>query len=149
MNILLQTKENAEAQFGQQAMMAINLLGMVAKGERAFRFLTGDMSEGFDITVGFFNGNARYIAFKKRSGTVWGEGDLRSVLMQIGRYSNWSVQAVSDFFDYVEKKGNHVVAEASGWQTPKRRYAFVYVANVPGEISLLPDKTALDQKFPT
>jgi hypothetical protein len=88
-NILLQTKKNAEAHFGQQAMMAINLLGMVSRGESAFRFLTGDMNEGFDITVGFFNKKARYIAFKKkRSGTAWGERDLRAVLMQIGRYSD-------------------------------------------------------------
>jgi hypothetical protein len=148
MNILLQTKEDAEAHFGQQATIAGNLLGMVGRGEKAVGFLTGDMSEGFDITVGFFNEKARYIAFKKRTGTEWGEGDLRVSLMQIGRYADWVFKSGSDFFDYVEKKGDQVVAEASGWQTPKRRYAFAYVAYVPGEIGLLPDKTALDQKFP-
>lgn len=129
--------------------MAVNLLGMVAQGEKAFGFLTGDMSQGFDITVGFFNAKARYIAFKKRTGTPWGEGDLRAALMQIGRYSDWSVKPGSDFFDYVEKQGQEMVAEATGWQTPKRRYAFAYVANVAGEIGLLPDKTAVDQKFAT
>jgi len=61
----------------------------------------------------------------------------------------WSIKPGSDFFDYVEKKGDRIVAEATGWQTPKRRYLFVYVADVPGEIGLLPDKTALDQEFPT
>jgi hypothetical protein len=40
-----------------------------------------------------------------------------------------------------------IVGEASGWQTARRRYCFVYVPDVPGEIGLLPDKTAIDQKF--
>ena len=147
MNILLHTKEEAEAHFGKRATMAPNLLGMVGQGERAFGFLTGDMSQGFGITVGFFNGKARYIAFKKRTGTAWGQGDLRAALGQIGRYSDWTITAGSDFFDYVEKNGDQVVAEATGWQTPTRRYCFAYVADVPGEVGLLPDKTAVDQKF--
>src|SRR5436190_5601740 len=101
------------------------------------------MSEGFDITVGFFNGKARYIAFKKRTGTPWGEGDLRAALTQIGRYSNWSIEPKSDFFDYTEKDAKKVIlAEASGWQTPRRRYAFVYIPDVAGEIGIMPDKTA-------
>ena len=127
MNILLQTKEEIEAHFGKKATMAPNLLGMVGQGEEAFGFLTGDMSEGFEITVGFFNGKARYVAFKKRTGTPWGEGDLRAALMQIGKYSNWSVKPASEFFDYAEKRKKGVVGEATGWQTPRRRYAFVYV----------------------
>jgi hypothetical protein len=147
MNLLLQTKQDAEKRFGKKATMAPNLLGMVAEGEKAYGFLTGDMSEGFEITIGLFNGKVRYAAFKKRSGTTWGEGDLRAVLMQIGKYSNWSVKPGADFFDYVEKNGKDIVAEATGWQTPRRRYALVYVADVPGEIGLLPDKTAIDQKF--
>ena len=61
---------------------------------------------------------------------------------------SWSLKKGSDFFDYEEKKGRDVVAEASGWQASRRQYAFVYVANVAGEISLLPDKTAVDLKFP-
>jgi hypothetical protein len=151
MNILLQTKEDAEVHFGQRATIAINLLGMVGRGERAFGFLTGDFNQGFDIAVGYFNGLARYVAFKKRSGTAWNEGDTHAALTQIGRYSNWSITPGSgaDFYDYVEKKGDEIVAEATGWQTRARRYAFAYVADVPGEIGLLPDKTALDQKFPT
>jgi hypothetical protein len=147
MNLLLQTKEDAETHFGKKATMSPNLLGMVAQGEEAFGFLTGDMSEGFEVTLGIFNGKARYVAFKKRTGTPWGEGDLRAALMQIGKYSNWSVKPGSDFFDYEEKKGRAVVAEASGWQSPRRQYAFVYVADVPGEIGLMPDKTAVDEKF--
>ena len=51
MNLLLQTKEDAETHFGKKATMAPNLLGMVAQGEEAFGFLTGDMSEGFEVTV--------------------------------------------------------------------------------------------------
>ena len=134
--------------FGKKATMAANLLGMVGQGEEAFSFLTGDMSEGFEVTLGLFGGKTRYVAFGKRTGTPWGEGDLRVALMQIGKFSNWSLKKDSDFFDYEEKKGRTVVAEASGWQTSRRQYAFVYVANVAGEISLLPDKTAVDQKFP-
>ena len=147
MNLLLQTKQDAETHFGKKATMAPNLLGMVAQGEKAFGFLTGDMTEGFDITVGFFNGKARYIALKKRTGTLWGEGDLRAALMQIGKYSNWTIKPGSDFFDYAEKDGKKIVAEATGWQTPRRHYCFAYVPDVPGEVGLLPDKTAVDQKF--
>ena len=77
-----------------------------------------------------------------------GEGDLRTALMQIGKFSDWSVKPNAEFFDYEEKKNRVVTAEASGWQTPRRRYAFVYVADVPGDVGLLPDKTAIDQKFP-
>jgi hypothetical protein len=148
LNLLLQTKQDAEVHFGKQATMAPNLLGMVGQGEEACGFLTGDAEQGFDVTVGFFNDKARYVAFRKRTGTAWTEGDLRAVLMQVGKYSNWSVKAGSDFFDYEEKKARALVAEASGWQTPRRHYAFVYVADVPGEIGLIPDKTAIDQKFP-
>ena len=148
MNLLLQTKELAEEHFGKTAVMAPNLLGMVGQGEKSYAFLTGDMSEGFQVTFGFFNNKARYVAFQKRTGSPWGEGDLRAALMQIGDYSNWAIKASSDFFDYVEKSGKSVLAEASGWQTPRRRYAFAYVPYLTGEIGLLPDKTAIDHKFP-
>jgi hypothetical protein len=147
MNLLLKTKKDAEAHFGKKATMATNLLGMVNEGEKAFGFLTGDMSQGYDITIGFFNNKARYIAFKKRTGLPWGEGDLRAALMQIGKFSNWSVKASSDFFDYVEKEGKGIVAEATGWQTPRRRYCFAYVPDLADEIGLIPDKTAIDKKF--
>lgn len=147
MRILLQTKQQVEAHFEKQATIAPNLLGMVAQGEKAYSFLTGDMTQGFDITVGFFNDKARYIAFKKRTGRPWTEGDLRATLSQIGRYSDWTFKAGSDYFDYTEKQGDQVVAEATGWQTPLRKYDFAYVPTVPGQIGLLPDKTALDQKF--
>jgi hypothetical protein len=147
MNILLHTKEDAEIHFGKKAMMAPNLLGMVGEGEKTFGFLTGDLSKGFEITVGFFNDKARYVAFQKRTGTPWGEGDLRAALMQIGKYSNWSLKSGSDFFDYAEKAGKQVAADATGWQSPRRRYAFAYVPDVAGEIGLVPDKTAIDHKF--
>ena len=82
-------------------------------------------------------------------GTAWGEGDLRAALVQIGKYSNWSVKPASEFFDYAEKrKRKGTIGEAKGWQAPRRRYAFVYVPNVPGEIGIMPHKTAIDQKFP-
>ena len=126
--------------------MAISLLDMVGQGERAFGFLLGSMTDGFDVTVGFFNDKARYASFKKRTATLWNEGDVRAILSQIGRFSNWSYKAGSDYFDYEEKSGDNVVAEATGWQTPARTYAFVYVSDVDGEIAIMPDKTALDQK---
>lgn len=147
MNILLQTKPDAETHFGKKATMAPNLLGMVAQGEKAFGFITGDLSEGFEITVGFFSGKARYVAFQKRTGTPWGEGDLRAALMQIGKYSNWSVKTNSDYFDYAEKAGKKIAAEATGWQSPRRRYVFAYVPDVAGEVGLIPDKSAIDQKI--
>jgi len=148
MNILLKAKNEVEAQFGKKATMATNLLNMVGQGEKAFGFLTGDMDSGFDVTVGFFNDIARYVAFKKRSGRKWEESDLRSVLMQIGPFSNWSSKLGSDFFDYVEKSSGKIVAEATGWQSPKRHYAFAFVPTLDGEIGILPEKSALDQKFP-
>ena len=148
MNLLLQSRQLAEEHFGKTAMMAPNLLGMVGQGEKSFEFLTGDMSQGFAVTFGFFNDKARYVAFQKRTGSPWGEGDLRGALMQIGDYSNWSVKSSSEFFDYVEKSGKQIVAEATGWYNPHRRYAFVYVPYLAGEVGILPDKTAIDHKFP-
>ena len=147
MNLLLKTRDEAEAHFGQKATIAPNLLGMVGRGEKAYSFLTSSMNEGFDVTFGFFGDKARYIAFQKRAGT-WNEGDLRAALMQIGRYSDWSVKSGSDYFDYAEKSAKEIVAEASGWQTPRRRYIFVYVPDVPGEIGIIPDKSSIDQRFP-
>jgi hypothetical protein len=147
MNLLLQTVHDAEVHFGQKATMAPNILGMVAHGEEAFGFLTGDMSEGFAVTVGAFNGRIRYAAFNKRTGEPWSEGDLRAALMQIGPYANWSVKGGEEYFDYEEKKGRTIVAEASGWQAPRRRYAFAYVPDVPGEVGLMPDRAAIDRKF--
>jgi hypothetical protein len=146
MNILLKTKKDAELHFGMKSTMAANLLGMTNRGERAIGFLTGNMDQGWDVTVGYFNEKARYIAFKKRTGTKWSDGDLRTVLMQIGRFSDWTIK--SEYFDYIEKKGEEVVAEATGWKPQNRGYAFVYIPVVAGEIALMPDKTALDQKFP-
>ena len=148
MNLLLQSKQAAEQHFGKSAIMAPSLLGMVGQGEKSYSFLTGDMSQGFEVTFGFFNNKARYIAFQKRTGSPWGEGDLRSALMQIGDYSDWDITAKSDFFDYEEKSGKQVIAEATGWQSPRRRYLFVYVPQVPGEVGIMPDKTAIDRKFP-
>ena len=147
MNLLLQTVQDAEVHFGQKATMAPNLLGMVAQGERAFGFLTGDMSEGFAVTVGTFNGRIRYAAFNKRTGEAWGEGDLRAVLAQIGPYANWTLEKNADFFDYEEKKNKTVIAEATGWQSPHRRYAFAYIPDVAGEVGLVPDRDAIDRKF--
>jgi hypothetical protein len=147
-NLLLQNKATAQEHFGKTATMAPNLLGMVGQGEESFAFLTGDMSQGFEVTFGFFNDKARYVAFQKRTGSPWGEGDLRAALMQIGDYANWKMKSSSDFFDYVEKSGKTIVAEATGWQTPRRRYLFVYVPYVNGELGIVPDKTAIDHRFP-
>ena len=146
MNLLLKSLPEVETHFGKKPTMAANLLDMVNQGERAYGFLLGTMDAGWDVTVGFFNDKARYVNFKKRTAGKWNEGDLRSVLMQIGPYSNWSHQAGSDYVDYAEKQGGNIVAAATGWQTPTRTYAFIYVPTVPGEIGIVPDKNALDQK---
>ena len=145
MNILLQSKSDVEKHFGKKATMATNLLGMVSQGEKASGFLEA----AFDVTVGFFNDRARYVAFKKRSGKKWEESDLRSVLMQIGTFSNWSSTPGSDFFDYAEKSEGKIVAEATGWQTPKRRYAFIYIPVVTGQVGIIPDRSSIDPKFGT
>jgi hypothetical protein len=146
MNILLKSKPEVEAHFGKKATMASSLLDMVGQGEKAYGFLTGTMDAGWDVTVGFFSNKARYVRFKKRRGTKWTEGDLRAVWMQIGPYPNWKKSDDPDYFDYTEKQGDNVVATATGWQTPLRTRAFVYVPDVPGEIGIMPDKTAVDQK---
>jgi hypothetical protein len=147
MNILLQSKPAVESHFKKSAVFCGNLLDMVGQGEACWGFLTGAADDGWEITVGFFNEKARYVAYKKRSGERWGEGDLRTVLMQIGPFANWSVKAGANFFDYVEKRGDSILAQATGWQTPERNYAFVYIPTVEGDIDLLPVKGAVDKKF--
>jgi hypothetical protein len=67
--------------------------------------------------------------------------------MQIGSFSNWLSKPGSDYFDYVEKKGDTITAEATGWHNPKRHYAFVYVPVVTGEVSVAPDKGSIDARF--
>jgi hypothetical protein len=146
MNILLKSLPEVEKHFGKKATIAANLLDMVGQGERAFGFLTGTMDDGWSVTVGIFNDKARYVSFRKRTASHWTEGDLRAVLLQIGPYSNWSHPSGSDYFDYTEKEGKKVVATATGWQTPRRTYAFVYVPVVEGDVGLAPDKNAVDQK---
>jgi len=153
MNILLQAKKDIEAFFGKKGTIAPNLLDMVGQGEKAFGWLLGSMDNGFDLTIGFFDSNARYVAFKKRSGTKWTEADVRACLITIGDIHNWSPTSGAEFFDYVEredgKPDGKILASATGWHTTKRRYAFVYVPTVPGEIALIPAKDSLDKNFPT
>jgi len=127
--------------------MASNLLDMVGQGEKAYGFLTGTMDSGWDVTVGLFNGKARYVRFKKRRGSRWTAGDLRAVWMHIGPVSNWQKSTEDpDYFDYTEKQGDIVVAFATGWQTATRSRAFIYVPEVPDEIAIMPDRAAVDQK---
>jgi hypothetical protein len=153
MNILLQKQTDVEAFFNKKATMAPNLLDMVGQGEEASGWLLGSMDNGFDLTVGFFSDNARYIAFKKRSGTLWTEADTRACLLLIGDIHNWSTITGAQFFDYVEredgKPNGKVLASATGWNSPERKYVFVYVPTVPGEIALLPAKDSIDKNFPT
>ena len=63
MNILLKSKAELEAFFNKRGTMAVNLLSMVGQGEKASSWLLGTMDNGFDLTVGFFNSKARYVAF--------------------------------------------------------------------------------------
>ena len=127
MKILLKSKAAVENHFGKTATFAGNLLNMVAQGESTCGFLTGTADAGFEVTVGFFNEKARYAAFRKRSGRRWEEADLRAVLMQIGPWGNW-IKPITEFVEYIEKNGTDIVAEATGWQTPTRRYAFIYLS---------------------
>jgi hypothetical protein len=153
MQLLLQSKKNVEDYFGKKGTMATNLLDMVAQGEKAFGWLLGAMDNGFDLTVGFFDDKARYVAFKKRAGTRWTQSDVRVCLMVIGDMSNWTWPANSEFFDYRERQGGQpngpIIASATGWHTPRRRYAFMYVPIVPGEIALVPARDSIDKNFPT
>src|SRR5206468_10023552 len=130
MNVLLKSLREVEAQFGKKATMASSLLDMVGQVEKAYGFLTGTMDNGWDVTVGLFNGKARYARFKKRRGTKWTEGDLRAVWMQIGPLSNWKKSDDPDYFDYTEKQGDNVVVTATGWQTAERSCSFIYVTGV-------------------
>ena len=104
MNILLQAKKDVEAFFGKKGTIAPNLLDMVGQGEKAFGWLLGSLDNGFDLTIGFFNDKARYVAFKKQSGTKWTESDVRVCLSIIGDIHNWSSTSGAEFFDYVERE---------------------------------------------
>ena len=153
MNILLQSKSAVEAFFQKQSTIATNILDMVGEGEKAFGWLLGSMDNGFDLTVGFFNDKARYVAFKKRSGSQWTDADVRGCLMLIGDIHNWSTITGQQFFDYSERENGiatgKILATATAWHTPQRRYAFAYVPTVPGEIAILPAKDSVDKNFPT
>ena len=71
-------------------------------------------------------------------------GDFRAVLMQIGPDGNWRISG--DYVDYNDREGDKVDATATGWQTPAGKRAFIYVPDVPGEVGVMPDRTAVDQK---
>ena len=143
-NILLKSLAQVEEHFRKKAMIAPNLLDMVGQGEKAYLFLTGTMDDGWDVTVGMFNDKARYVRFKKRTASKWTDADSRGVLMQIGPYRNWQVSG--GYVDYTEKEGDKVLATATGWLTPEPTRAFIYVPDVPGEVGVMPDRTAVDQK---
>jgi hypothetical protein len=149
MSLLLQTKAQVEAKLGGQGLFTANLLGMVQDGESAFEWPTGDMNSGWKIWIGFFNNKARYVAFSKRSNSVWEQQDTKSSLSMIGHWTNWMSQPEEETFEYVEKNAaGVVVATASGWRGNQRRYAFAYVPDVAGDILIAPVRGTIDQKFP-
>jgi hypothetical protein len=147
MNLLLLSRAEVERAVGKKSVMTPNLLGMNLQGEKAFLISSPSMNEGYDLTIGFFKNKARYLVFKKKSSTKWNEGDIRVTLMQVGPFSNWSSKPGSDYFDYLEKEGDTIVAEATAWQTPRKRYCFIYIPVVQGEVFIAPDKGALDTKI--
>ncbi len=147
MNILLQSKKSVEKYFGKPAVLATNVLEMILQGEKAYGFSLGPLGTGYSVTVGFFNDQARYVGFKKRSPGNFNEGDLRSVLSLFGPYSNWVSAPGSEYFDYQEKNGTAVTTEAGGWFTTKRGVAFVYIPHVDGAIGIAPDRTQVDAKL--
>jgi hypothetical protein len=146
MNILLLSKAEIEKAFQTTMVLTPNLLGMNLRGEKAFKIPSQSMNEGYEIIFGFFNDKARYVLFRKVSPKRWEAGDLRVGMLQIGRLKNWS-RITSDFVDYAEKEGQEIVAEATGWQSPARKYSFFYVPSLRGEVPILPDKSSLDLKI--
>ncbi len=56
---------------------------------------------------------------------------------------------LSDFFDYIEKQGDRMIVCVQGWQSPRRKYCFLCVPSLPGGLTILPDKSKLDQNFPS
>lgn len=147
MNVLLGSKADAEAHFGSKSVMAINLLGMNFQGEKAWKFTPTGMNEGHEVTIGLFNDKVRYVAFKKMSSKPWDEGDIRSCLMHIARYSAWSIKPGSEYFDCSEKDGEKVIVEATGWYSARYRHAFIYVPVLAGEVAISPDRSSLDPKI--
>ena len=147
MNILLLSRAQVEKAVRKKSVFTPNLLGMNLQGEKAFLITSPSTNEGYDLTIGFFNNKARYLVFKKKSSTKWNEADVRVTLMQVGPFSNWSSKPASDFFDYLEKEGDKIIAEATAWQTARRKYCFVYIPVVQGEVPIAPDKGALDAKI--
>ena len=146
MNILLQSKAEIEKTFQTTTVLTPNLLGMNLRGEKAFKIPSQSMNEGYEVIFGFFNDKARYLLFRKVSPKAWEEADMRVGMLQIGRFKNWS-QITSDFVDYAEKEGENILAEATGWQSPTRKYCFFYVPSLRGEVPILPDKSSLDLKM--
>ena len=138
-------------------VMTPNLLEMNRAGEKAFKFTSQSMNSGFEIIIGFFNDKARYVVFKKASGKPWEDADMRSGMLLIGRLPRWTPgrdidgKPAADFVDYLEREGDTekgaIVAEASGWQSPIRRYSFFYVPTLRGEVPIIPDKSSLDLKL--
>jgi len=102
---------------------------------------------GYEVTIGMFNEKVRYVAFKKMSSKPWDEADFRACLMHIAPYFAWSTKPGSDYFDYSEKEGEKVIAEATGWYSAKYRHAFIYVPTLTGEVAILPDRSSLDPKI--
>ena len=68
--------------------------------------------------------------------------------MQIGKYSNWSVKPASEFFDYAEKRKKGVVGRGYWLANAEAALRVCLYPDVGGEIGIMPDKTAIDQKFP-
>jgi hypothetical protein len=147
MNLLLLSRAEVEKAVGKKSVMTPNLLGMNLQGEKAFLITSPSTNEGYDLTIGFFNNKARYLVFKKKSATKWNEGDVRVTLMQVGPFSNWSCKPGSDYFDYLEEEGDTIIAEATAWQTPRRKYCFIYIPVAQGEVFIAPDKGAIDSKI--
>jgi hypothetical protein len=146
MNILLLSKAEIEKAFQTTMVLTPNLLGMNFRGEKAFKIPSQSMNEGYEVIFGFFNDKARYVLFRKVSPKPWDKGDMRVGMLQIGRLKHWS-PITSDFVDYAEKEGEEIVAEATGWQSPARKYSFFYVPSLRGEVPILPDKSSLDLKM--
>ena len=151
MNILLQSEQVVTSSFGSPAQPDTGLLGIQQEHTRGWT--TGSMDNGYAFKIGFINDKARYVAMTKRSGSRWEEADVYALLQSIGDLDYWNYTAGAVFFQYKEredgKPDGKVIATASGWHTSDRRYAFVYVPRVAGDMLIVPVKSSIDQNFPS
>jgi len=139
------------------SMMGQSLLEQTQDGENAVAYIVGD----YQVTVGFFNDVARYVAFAKTSGESFADGDVIAVLSMIAPWAAWTKtsDAMSASkagtigtmgslteYEFVKKDSvGNVVLEFDGWHRTTKGYVFVYYSGINPAIA--PVEAQLDAKF--